>query len=101
VVRRRIEERTDLSLQTLGRWASGQTKEPDRKRLMQLLHALPQHRDRLLSTLTTALPDVAVPLLDPRNRLAEDLPVEFWIRLVETHATTPTHLHFHAVVDLE
>jgi transcriptional regulator with XRE-family HTH domain len=99
-VRRLIEQRTDISPRTLSRWASGETEEPDRKRLMNLLQALPQYRDPLLSTITKALPDFAVPLLDNTKSLVEDLPVDFWIRLAETNATTPKPLHFTAVVHL-
>src|SRR5438105_2988065 len=47
-----------------------------------------------------AIPDFAAPLLDNTRRLVEDLPVDFWIRLAETNATTPKNLHFTAVVDL-
>jgi transcriptional regulator with XRE-family HTH domain len=99
-VRKAIEQRTDISTRTLARWVSGQTEEPDRKRLASLLRALPQYREPLLSTITKALPDFAAPLLDQTNNLAEDLPVGFWVRLVETNATTPKNLHFTTVVQL-
>jgi transcriptional regulator with XRE-family HTH domain len=99
-VKKAIEERTDISARTLARWVSGETEEPDRKRLASLLRALPQYRETLLSTITKALPDFAAPLLEQTNNLAEDLPVEFWVRLVETSATTPKTLHFTTVVQL-
>jgi transcriptional regulator with XRE-family HTH domain len=91
-VKKAIEERTDISARTLARWASGETEEPDRKRLASLLQALPQYRESLLSTITKALPDFVAPLLDPTKRLVEDLPVDFWIRLAENqchHAQQP------------
>jgi transcriptional regulator with XRE-family HTH domain len=99
-VRKTIEERTDISARTLARWVSGETEEPDRKRLTSLLRALPQYREPLLSTIITALPDFAAPLLDQTNTLVEDLPVAFWVQLVETTATTPKNLHFTTVVQL-
>jgi transcriptional regulator with XRE-family HTH domain len=99
-VKKAIEERTDISARTLARWVSGETEEPDRKRLTSLLRALPQYREALLSTITKALPDFAAPLLDQTNNLAEDLPVEFWVRLVEIIATTPKNLHFTTIVQL-
>ena len=39
--RRLIEQRTDIAPRTLARWASGETEEPDSKRLSNLLDALP------------------------------------------------------------
>jgi hypothetical protein len=99
-VRKAIQERTDISARTLARWVSGQTAESDRKRLTSLLRALPQYREPLLSTIVKALPDFAPPLLDKTNSLLEDLPEDFWVRLVETHATTPNNLHFPTLVQL-
>jgi hypothetical protein len=99
-VRKAIEQHTDISARTIARWVSGETEEPDRKRLASLLRALPQYREPLLSTITTALPDFVAPLLDQTNNLVEDLPIEFWVRLVETTATTPKNLHFTTVVQL-
>src|SRR5438309_11726175 len=93
-VRKLIEQRTDIAARTLARWVSGETEEPDRKRLTSLLQALPQYRDPLLSTITRALPDFAPPMLDTMNSLVENLPLDFWIRLVETHATTPKNMRF-------
>jgi transcriptional regulator with XRE-family HTH domain len=43
-VRKRIEQRTDIAPRTLARWISGETEEPDRKRLFGLLAALPQQQ---------------------------------------------------------
>jgi transcriptional regulator with XRE-family HTH domain len=99
-VRNSMEQRTDISARTLARWVSGETEEPDRKRLTILLQALPQYRDQLLSAITKAIPDFAAPLLDPTKGLLEDLPVDFWIRLAETNATMPNNLHFTAIVNL-
>lgn len=100
MARKLIERRTDISPRTLARWVSGETEEPDRKRLTSLLQALPQYREPLLSTITKAIPDFAAPLLDNTKSLVEDLPVDFWIRLTETNANTPKNLHFTAVVNL-
>ena len=98
--RKRIEQRTDIAPRTLSRWISGETEEPDRKRLSSLLAALPQHRDELLAAITRALPDFNVPLIDPTTRLVEDMPMDFWLRLLETNANTPRNLHFASVVHL-
>src|SRR5258708_18785163 len=98
--RKRIEQRTDIAPRTLSRWVSGETDEPDRKRLSILLAALPEHRDALLATITQALPDFDAPLLDPTTRLIEDLPLDFWLRLLETNANTPRNLHFASIVHL-
>src|SRR5258708_20290223 len=59
--RKRIEQRTDIAPRTLSRWISGETEEPDRKRLSSLLAALPQHPHQLLPPLTTALPPFNFP----------------------------------------
>jgi hypothetical protein len=100
-VRKAIDERTDISARTLARWVSGETEVPDRKRLASLLRAVPEpYREPLLRTITQALPDFAVPLLDGPNHLVEDLPGEFWARLVEINATTPKPLHFMTIVQL-
>src|SRR5258707_13503070 len=40
------------------------------------------------------------PLLDPTPRLVEDLPMDFWVRLLETNANTPRNLHFASIVHL-
>jgi hypothetical protein len=98
--RKRIEQRTDIAPRTLSRWVSGETEEPDRKRLSILLAALPEHRDPLLATITQAMPDFETPLLDPATRLVEDLPMDFWVRLLETNANTPRNLHFASIVHL-
>ena len=98
--RKRIEQRTDIASRTLSRWVSGETEEPDRKRLSILLAALPEHRDALLATITQAMPDFEAPLLDPATRLVEDLPMDFWVRLLETNANTPRNLHFASIVHL-
>jgi hypothetical protein len=98
--KRRIEQRTDIAPRTLSRWISGETEEPDRKRLLSLLAALPEHRDALLAAIHKALPDFEVPLIDPATRLIEDLPMDFWVRLLETNANTPRNLHFASVVNL-
>ncbi len=98
--RKRIEQRTDIAPRTLSRWVSGETEEPDRKRLSILLAALPEHRDALLTTITQAMPDFEAPLLDPTTRLVEDLPMDFWVRLLETNANTPRNLHFASIVHL-
>src|SRR5438128_9885965 len=92
-VRRLIEQRTDIAPRTLSRWISGETEEPDRKRLLSLLAALPEHRDALLAAIHKALPDFEVPLIDPATRLVEDLPMDFWVRLLEPNANTPRNLH--------
>src|SRR5260370_19240461 len=78
--RKRIEQRTDIAPRTLSRWVSGETEEPDRKRLSILLAALPEHRDALLATITQAMPDFETPLLHPATTLVEDLPLDYWAR---------------------
>jgi len=98
--RKRIEQRTDIAPRTLSRWISGETEEPDRKRLLSLLAALPEHRDALLAAIHKALPDFEAPLIDPATRLIEDLPMDFWVRLLETNANTPRNLHFASIVNL-
>ena len=99
-VKKLIEQHTDIATRTLARWMSGETEEPDRKRLSSLLQALPQYREPLLAVIMRAIPDFAAPLLDNTRSLVEDLPVGFWIRLAETNARTPKNLHFTAVVNL-
>ncbi len=98
--RRLIEQRTDIAPRTLARWASGETEEPDSKRLSNLLDALPQHQSSLLSAIYKARPDFHLPLLDNTRRIAEDLPLDFLIRLLETNANAPHNLHFVSVVHL-
>lgn len=99
-VRKRIEQRTDIAPRTLARWISGETEEPDRKRLLSLLEALPQHRNELLAAITRAIPDFETPLIDSTTMLLEDLPMNFWIRLLEVNANTPSNLHFATIVNL-
>src|SRR5258708_34415319 len=60
--RKRIEQRTDIAPRTLSRWISGETKEPDTKRLFSLLAALPRERDQMLPALTRTAPNVHIPL---------------------------------------
>jgi hypothetical protein len=99
-VRKLIEQRTDISARTLTRWVSGETEEPDVKRLISLLHALPQHRDALLAVITKAMPNFDMSLIDTTDSLIEDFPLDFWIRLLETNANTSKNLHFTAMVNL-
>src|SRR5258708_10471679 len=98
--KRRIEQRTDIAPRTLSRWISGETEEPDRKRLLSLLAALPGQRDALLAAIRSAQPDFEAPLFDSSTQLLEDLPLYFLIRLLETNAHTPRNLHFVAVINL-
>ncbi|GHO97856.1 hypothetical protein KSF_079040 [Reticulibacter mediterranei] len=98
--RRLIEQRTDIAPRTLARWISGETEEPDSKRLSSLLDALPQHQSSLLMAIYKARPDFHLPLLDNTRRLAEDLPLDFLVRLLETNANTPHNLHFISIVHL-
>src|SRR5260221_4747085 len=100
LVRKRIEQRTDIAPRTLSRWISGETEEPNRKRLSSLLTALPYQRDALLSAIAQAMPDFEAPLFDSSIQLLEDLPLDFLIRLLETNAHTPRNLHFVAVINL-
>jgi hypothetical protein len=95
-----VEQRTDISPRTLVRWASGETEEPERKRLVSLLHALPQYHEALFAAITKAIPDFEGSLIDPAKSLVEELPLDFWIRLLETNAYTPANLHFMSVVQL-
>jgi len=98
--RKRIEQRTDIAPRTLSRWISGETEEPDRKRLLSLLAALPGQRDALLAAIRSALPDFEAPLIDSATSLVEDLPMDFWVRLHEANATMPPNLHFTAIIHL-
>lgn len=100
-VKQRVEQRAEnISPRTLARWFSGETEAPDRKRLLSLLQALPQHRDALLAAITKAIPDFEAPLFDTRKNLVEEFSVDFWLRVLETNSNTPKNLRFSAVVDL-
>src|SRR5260370_2671993 len=88
--RKRIEQRTDIAPRTLSRWVSGETEEPDRKRLSIFLAALPEHRDALLATITQAMPDFETPLPDPAPSPCKDLPIHFCSPTLDTHTNTPT-----------
>src|SRR5260370_14533019 len=87
--RKRIEQRMDIAPRTLSRWISGETEEPDRKRLSSLLAALPQHRDALLVAIRKALPDFEAPLIGPAPMLIEALPLAFLSRPHHAKANTP------------
>jgi transcriptional regulator with XRE-family HTH domain len=99
-VKKQIEQRTDISARTLARWVSGETEEPDRKRLSSLLQALPQYREPLLEAINKAIPEFSAPLIDTTSSILEDLPLDFWIRLLETNANIPQNLHFSSIVNL-
>lgn len=99
-VKRVIEHRADISARTLARWVNGETEEPERKHLSRLLHALPDYRDSLLAVISKAMPDFDVPLIDSTKGFIEELPLDFWIRLLETNANTPKNLHFMSVVTM-
>jgi hypothetical protein len=99
-VKQRVEQRADIAPRTLTRWVSGETEVPDRKRLLSLLAALPQHREALLSAVVRAIPDFEPPLFEQRKNLVEEFPVDFWLRVLETNSNTPNNLRFSAVVDL-
>jgi hypothetical protein len=100
VTRRLIEQRTDIAWRTLTRWISGETEAPDRKRLLALLQALPQHREALLAAIAPVMPEIEVSLIDTTESLLEELPLEFWLRLLEANANTPKNLHFATLVHL-
>jgi hypothetical protein len=99
-IKRRLEQRNDIAARTLTRWMSGETEEPDRARLLVLLEALPQQRNELLAAISRGLPDFEAPLIDSTAMLGEDLPMSYWLRLLETNASTPYNLHFAAIVNL-
>src|SRR5260370_36750559 len=91
--KRRIEQRKDIAPRTLSRWISGETEEPDRKRLLSLLAALPEHRDAMLAAIHKARPDFEAPLIDPATRLTEDSPRDFCVRPLDPNPHTPRQLH--------
>ncbi|MBV9019888.1 MAG: GAF domain-containing protein [Ktedonobacteraceae bacterium] len=96
--RKLIEQRADISARTLARWASGETEKPDKKYLSRLVHALPHHRDALLTVIVKAMPDFDVPLVDTTQSQIDYLPHHF-MRLLEINANAPKNLHFSAVID--
>lgn len=99
-LKQRVEQRADIAPRTLTRWVSGETEAPDRKRLLSLLAALPQHREVLQAAIVRAIPDFEPPLVEQRKNLVEEFPVDFWLRVLETNSNTPKNLRFSAVVDL-
>src|SRR5690349_20630453 len=100
VTKRLVEQRSGIAPRTLARWTSGETEEPDRKLLSSLLAALPMHQQALLTAIGKARPDFDIPLLDNTRHLAEDLPLDFLIRLLEMNANTPYNLHFVSIINL-
>lgn len=98
--KRLIEQRSGIAPRTLARWASGETEVPDRKRLYSLLDALPMHQHALLAAISKARPDFNPLLLDNTRRQAEDVPLDFLVRLLETNASTPYNLHFVTIINL-
>ncbi len=95
-----ITLRAEISLRTLTRWASGETKEPDRKHLYRLLQVVPSYRDRLTSAIVKAFPDFDVPLIDNTKDILEELPLDFFIRLHEANARIPKNLRFASLVNM-
>lgn len=99
--RRRIASELDISQVTLMRWVSGDST-PRIQNLHNLLSALPQHHDLLLSLIEDDLPGFSAErqdMITPTGSITT-IPAEFYIRVMRTRSVTPKNLQFSSLCQM-
>jgi hypothetical protein len=94
--RRRIADELGIDPATLTRWAHNESN-PRQQNLRQLLRVLPQNRVVLLSLLQKEYPTFVVndmQLQESEETRVDVIPVEFYIRVLRTLATTPKIIRY-------
>ena len=99
--RQRIATELGMNPMTLIRWANNETK-PRVQNLQQLLRALPgKYRQSMIELLTIEFPEIALVV---KNSMDEDssqeIPSEFYTRVLRAHATTPRQQRFWSISNL-
>jgi transcriptional regulator with XRE-family HTH domain len=99
--RQRIATELGMNPMTLIRWANNETK-PRVQNLQQLLRALPgKYRQSMIELLTIEFPELALVV---KNSMDEDssqeIPSEFYTRVLRAHATTPRQQRFWSISNL-
>src|SRR5215470_15861742 len=98
--RQRIAHELNINPLTLTRWVNRET-DPHPQNLRRLPHALPQHRQRLITLIEQEFPGLFETTSDEEEQQAPaTIPSEFYKRAFHTHAYTPKSLLFSRLGDL-
>src|SRR5215831_15724058 len=98
--RQRIANELGVNPVTLTRWVNKEAN-PRSQNIQRLLKALPQHRKVLLELLSNEFDGFVA---EAEEELTEDslqeIPHEFYVRVLRTRATIPKELRFSSLCDL-
>lgn len=98
--RQRIANELGVNPITLSRWVSGESK-PREHNLKQLFNALPQQRGLLLELIAEEFPEFATFAQDDVIAdLSQEIPSEFYTRILNTYATSSKEHQFWAISNL-
>lgn len=98
--RQRIANESGVNPVTLIRWVNKEAT-PRSQNIHRLLKALPQHRKVLLELLSEEFDGFAAELEEALTEdLLQEIPREFYVRVLRTRATIPKELRFSSLCDL-
>ena len=98
--RRRLANELGVNPVTLIRWVHNESS-PRPQSIQRLLHALPEYRQDLLDQLLDEFGDFIPEMEGPSDATPhQNIPNEFYIRVLRTRATIPQVLRFSSLCDL-
>src|SRR5258708_17507543 len=98
-VKQQVANELSLNPMTLTRWSIGESN-PRRQNLHQLIMALPQYRDSFIPLIQREFPGFRAVHQEPGEGKSGIIPSEFYIRVLQTRATTPNQLRYWLLCDL-
>src|SRR5258708_10193149 len=98
-VKQRVANELSLNPMTLTRWSTGEST-PRRQNLHQLIMALPQYRDSFIALIERDFPGFSAVHQEAGEGKSATIPSEFYIRVLQTRATTPNNLRYWVLCDL-
>lgn len=99
-VKQRVVTELSLNPMTLTRWVTGEST-PRPQNLRQLVMALPHYRESLIALIDREFPNFStVHLREAGEGESAIIPSEFYLRVLQTRATTPHNLRYWVLCDL-
>lgn len=98
-VKQRVANELSLNPMTLTRWSTGEST-PRRQNLHQLIMALPQYRDSFIPLIEREFPGFSAVHQEAGEGKSAIIPSEFYMRVLQTRATTPNNLRYWVLCDL-
>src|SRR5260370_36901011 len=98
-VKQQVANELSLNPMTLTRWSRGESN-PRRQILQQLIMALPQYRDSFIALIERDFPGFSAVHQEAGEGKSATIPSEFYMRVLQTRATTPNNLRYWVLCDL-